>query len=37
LHVEANIAASDSEKLSDELIAELRKHRWERKPKPWSD
>jgi len=36
-HVEANIAASDGEKLSDELIAELRKHRWERKPKPWSD
>jgi aryl-alcohol dehydrogenase-like predicted oxidoreductase len=36
-HVEANIAASDKGKLSDELLAELRKHRWVRKPAPWSD
>ena len=36
-HVEANMAASDGDKLTDELLAELRKHRWERKPKPWSD
>jgi aryl-alcohol dehydrogenase-like predicted oxidoreductase len=36
-HVESNIAASDAGELSDDLIAELRKHRWERKPKPWSD
>lgn len=36
-HVEANIAASDKGKLSDELLAELKKHRWVRKPAPWSD
>jgi aryl-alcohol dehydrogenase-like predicted oxidoreductase len=36
-HVEANIAASDKGKLSDELLEELKKHRWVRKPAPWSD
>ncbi len=36
-HVESNIAASDKDALSDELLEELKKHRWERKPKPWSD
>jgi aryl-alcohol dehydrogenase-like predicted oxidoreductase len=36
-HVDSNIAASDAGKLPDELVAELRNHRWERKPKPWSD
>ncbi|HVF54626.1 MAG TPA: aldo/keto reductase [Pyrinomonadaceae bacterium] len=35
-HVEANIAASDAGPLSTELLAELRKHRWERKPTDWS-
>jgi aryl-alcohol dehydrogenase-like predicted oxidoreductase len=35
-HVEANIAASDGVMLSDELLAELRKHRWERTPTEWS-
>jgi len=35
-HVESNIAASDAEPLPDELRAELRKHRWVRKPTPWS-
>jgi len=35
-HVESNIAASDAGELSNELIAELRPHRWERKPKSWS-
>jgi aryl-alcohol dehydrogenase-like predicted oxidoreductase len=35
-HVDSNIAASDAGGLSDELIAELREHRWERKPKTWS-
>src|SRR5215471_12937014 len=36
-HVESNIAASDGGPLPDGLISELRHHRWERKPKPWSD
>ena len=36
-HVEANMAASDSGSLSGDLIAELRHHRWDRKPKVWSD
>lgn len=36
-HVEANIAASDAGKLEDELLAELKNHRWVRKPAPWSD
>ena len=35
-HVEANIAASDGEALSDELHTELRKHRWDRQPQVWS-
>jgi aryl-alcohol dehydrogenase-like predicted oxidoreductase len=36
-HVESNIAASDAGPLSDELVAALREHRWERTPKPWSN
>lgn len=36
-HVEANIAAGDKDALSNELLEELKKHRWVRKPKPWSD
>jgi aryl-alcohol dehydrogenase-like predicted oxidoreductase len=35
-HVESNIAASDAGALSDELLAQLRKHRWERQPAEWS-
>jgi aryl-alcohol dehydrogenase-like predicted oxidoreductase len=35
-NVESNAAASDDGPLDDELLAELRPHRWERKPKPWS-
>ena len=35
-HVDANIAASDAGPLPDELLAELRNHRWERKPAKWS-
>ena len=35
-NVESNVAASDAGPLPSELIEELRKHRWERKPKPWS-
>jgi aryl-alcohol dehydrogenase-like predicted oxidoreductase len=35
-HVESNIAASDAGPLAADLLAELRAHRWERAPKPWS-
>ncbi|HUE82944.1 MAG TPA: aldo/keto reductase [Pyrinomonadaceae bacterium] len=35
-HVEANIASSDAGPLPPELLEELRKHRWVRKPAPWS-
>ncbi len=35
-HVESNIAASDAGPLPAELYAELKKHRWVRKPTPWS-
>jgi aryl-alcohol dehydrogenase-like predicted oxidoreductase len=35
-HVESNAAASDAGALSPELLETLRPHRWERKPKPWS-
>ena len=36
-HVRQNIAASDSGPLDKALLAELKKHRWDRKPTPWSD
>jgi aryl-alcohol dehydrogenase-like predicted oxidoreductase len=36
-HVESNISASDAGQLADDLVGELRKHRWVRKPAPWSD
>jgi aryl-alcohol dehydrogenase-like predicted oxidoreductase len=35
-HVRSNIGASDSEPLSAELLAELKKHRWDRKTTEWS-
>jgi aryl-alcohol dehydrogenase-like predicted oxidoreductase len=35
-NVESNVAASDAGPLPSELLGELRAHRWERKPKPWS-
>jgi aryl-alcohol dehydrogenase-like predicted oxidoreductase len=35
-NVESNVAASDAGPLASELVEELRAHRWERKPKPWS-
>ncbi|HYP52688.1 MAG TPA: aldo/keto reductase, partial [Pyrinomonadaceae bacterium] len=35
-HVESNIAASDAGPLPAELREQLREHRWERKPQPWS-
>ena len=36
-HVRENIALSDKGPLSPELLQELKKHRWDRKPAPWSD
>jgi aryl-alcohol dehydrogenase-like predicted oxidoreductase len=36
-HVRQNIAASDAGPLGKDLLAELKRHRWDRKPKPWSD
>ena len=35
-HVRANIATSDAPPLDSRLLAELRKHRWDRRPTPWS-
>ncbi len=35
-NVEANIATSDGKDLSPELLDELRKHRWVRRPTSWS-
>jgi aryl-alcohol dehydrogenase-like predicted oxidoreductase len=35
-NVRANIAASDAGPLPDALMAELRKHRWDREPTEWS-
>ena len=36
-HVHENIALSDKGRLSPELLQELKRHRWDRKPAPWSD
>jgi aryl-alcohol dehydrogenase-like predicted oxidoreductase len=35
-HVESNIATSDAGPLDTELMIELAKHRWDRKPTDWS-
>jgi aryl-alcohol dehydrogenase-like predicted oxidoreductase len=35
-HVRANIATSDGTKLPQDLLAELKKHRWDRVPTEWS-
>jgi aryl-alcohol dehydrogenase-like predicted oxidoreductase len=35
-HVDANIATSDTGRLPEGLVSELRPHRWERKPSSWS-
>jgi aryl-alcohol dehydrogenase-like predicted oxidoreductase len=35
-HVRENMAVSDAGPLRADLVAELKKHRWDRKPKPWS-
>lgn len=36
-HVRANLALSDAGPLDGNLLAELKKHRWERKPTAWSN
>lgn len=36
-HVRQNIAASDAGPLDKTLLAELKKHRWDRRPTRWSD
>jgi aryl-alcohol dehydrogenase-like predicted oxidoreductase len=36
-HVQANTSCSDKGPLPADLVAELRNHRWDRKPAPWSD
>jgi aryl-alcohol dehydrogenase-like predicted oxidoreductase len=35
-NVRANIAASEAGPLAEDLLAELRKHRWDRQPTEWS-
>ena len=36
-HVKENLATSDAGPLESTLLQQLRKHRWDRKPAPWSD
>jgi aryl-alcohol dehydrogenase-like predicted oxidoreductase len=36
-HVKENFATSDAGALDKALLAELKKHRWDRKPQSWSD
>jgi aryl-alcohol dehydrogenase-like predicted oxidoreductase len=36
-HVRENLATSDAPPLGEELIAKLRRHRWDRSAAPWSD
>lgn len=36
-NVEANIPSSDLGPLPDDLLTQLKEHRWVRKPAPWSD
>jgi aryl-alcohol dehydrogenase-like predicted oxidoreductase len=36
-HVRENIAFSDKGPIDPQLLQELKKHRWDRKPAPWSD
>jgi len=35
-HVDSNLATSDAGPLTDELIKQLKKHRWDRTPTKWS-
>ena len=36
-HVKQNVTASDAGTLDSGLLAELKKHRWDRRPQRWSD
>jgi aryl-alcohol dehydrogenase-like predicted oxidoreductase len=36
-HVRTNLAFSDAGSLDDKLLAELKQHRWDRKPTAWSN
>jgi len=36
-HVRANMATGDARSLPGGLLKELRTHRWDREPAPWSD
>jgi aryl-alcohol dehydrogenase-like predicted oxidoreductase len=36
-HVRGNLALSDAGGLDADLLTKMRRHRWERKPAPWSD
>src|ERR1700676_4969006 len=36
-HVRQNIAVSDAGQLPVDLLQQLKKHRWDRTPQPWSD
>jgi hypothetical protein len=36
-HVRHNIATSDAGGLEAKLLTQLKNHRWDRKPQPWSD
>jgi aryl-alcohol dehydrogenase-like predicted oxidoreductase len=36
-HVRENLAVGDRGGLSPDLLLKLRKHRWDRRPQPWSD
>jgi aryl-alcohol dehydrogenase-like predicted oxidoreductase len=36
-HVRQNIAVSDAGPLSEDVLKNLKKHRWDRSPQPWSD
>jgi hypothetical protein len=35
-HVRANLAVGDGGRLGDDVLAELRRHRWDRVPAWWS-
>jgi len=36
-HVRENLSVTDGKLLDKELLRELRRHRWDRQPQPWSD
>jgi aryl-alcohol dehydrogenase-like predicted oxidoreductase len=36
-HVRGNVGTSDATRLSADLLARLKEHRWDRRPQRWSD